>query len=152
MRKFKLEKILVPIDFSDFSKEALDKALALAEDYAATVVVLHVMLEPQISMPYEVYVDWEKIKSEVSQDSEKHMSQLITDDLKQRFNIKPVTVWGDPALKILEVAKDEGVDLVVMATHGRTGLSRVFMGSVADRIVRKAHCPVMVIRSKHKET
>ncbi len=151
MKKLRLEKILVPVDFSDFSEEALHKGLGLAEDYGATLLVLHVMLEPQTSMPYEVYVDWEKIKAEVSEDSEKHMSRLITDDLKQRVNIEPIIAWGDPALKILQVAKDKGVDLIVMATHGRTGLSRVFMGSVADRIVRKAHCPVMVIRSREGE-
>jgi len=149
MSKFEPKKILVPVDFSEFSQDALQSAAEIAELRNANVTVMHVMVEPQTSVPYEVYIDWQKVKDEIKVDAQK-----LLDEMTEKAGINGMTervlVWGEPATVISEAARNENFDLIVMATHGRTGLTRLFLGSVAENVIRHAPCPVLVMRGAEK--
>lgn len=150
MKKFEPKKILVPVDFSDFSQDALKTAAEIAELRHAHVTVMHVMMEPQTSVPYEVYIDWQKVKDDMKVDAEKMLGEIAE---KAGINgmTERVLVWGEPANVITEAAQNENFDLIVMATHGRTGLTRLFLGSVAEKVIRHSPCPVLVMRGKESE-
>jgi len=108
---------------------------------------MHVMEEPQASVPYEVYIDWQKVKDDMKVDAEK-----LLDEITAKAGINGMTervlVWGEPANVITEAAENENFDLIVMATHGRTGLTRLFLGSVAEKVIRHSPCPVLVMRGE----
>ena len=145
MKKFEPKKILVPVDFSEFSEEALRSAVDIAELRHAKLTIMHVMVKPETSVAYEIYIDWQKIKDDMKVDAEKMLNEMTE---KAGINGMPesVLVWGDPAQVILDSAQNDNFDLIVMATHGRTGLTRLFLGSVAEKVIRHAPCPVLVMR------
>ncbi len=145
MKKFEPKKILVPVDFSDFSQDALKTAAEIAELRHAKITVMHVMVEPQTSVPYEVYIDWQKVKGDMKVDAEKLLGE-ITEKAGINGMTERVLVWGEPSNVIAETAQNENFDLIVMATHGRTGLTRLFLGSVAEKVIRHSPCPVLVMR------
>lgn len=145
MKKFDPKKILVPVDFSEFSEEALRSAAEIAELRHAKLTIMHVMVEPQTSVPYEVYIDWQKVKDDMKADAEKMLSEM-TEKAGINGMSERVLVWGEPAHVITDSAQNENFDLIVMATHGRTGLPRLFLGSVAEKVIRHAPCPVLVMR------
>ena len=150
MKKFEPKKILVPVDFSDFSQDALKAAAEIAELRHANLTVMHVMVEPQASIPYEVYIDWPKVKNDMKVDAEKLLGE-ITDKAGINGMTERVLVWGEPVTVITEAAQNENFDLIVMATHGRTGLTRLFLGSVAEKVIRHSPCPVLVMRGNEYE-
>jgi len=149
MKKFVPKKILVPVDFSDFSKGALVTAADIATNLpGAEITVLHVMAEPQASVPYEVYVDWQKVKNDIKADAERMLKQMVErNGIAQRAQTR--LLWGDPSSLIVKVAKEGNFDVIVMATHGRTGINRLFMGSVAESVMRHSPCPVLVLREEY---
>jgi len=147
MKKFAPKKILVPVDFSEFSEDALEAAEGIAELRGAKITILHVMVEPQTSVPYEVYVDWQKVKNDIRVDAEKMLGEMIV-KAKLNGSADKRLEWGEPSTLITKLAKEESFDIIVMATHGRTGLSRLFLGSVAENVIRHASCPVLVMRTK----
>ena len=141
-----IKKILVPIDFSTQSATALGFAESLAADRGATLLITHVREQPDIyaetgfggyPLPQDeaetrrALSDMRPINSEVS-----YCHQLLT---------------GYPADELAEYARRESVDLIVMGTHGRTGLSRLLMGSVAEAVVRHSPCPVLTIKQPDTE-
>lgn len=141
MSWFKGRKILVPIDFSDEADAAVDTALELAPD-AGGVLVLHVAPDLNVLEPGIV---WGEINDESRREN-------LVKSFEQRFadpkykNLKFEVLFGDPGHQIAEYAKDVNAGLIVMPSHGRTGLSHLLIGSVAERVVRFAQCPVMVLR------
>lgn len=145
MKKFEPKKILVPVDFSDFSEKALESAAEIAELRGAKITVVHVMVEPQTSVPYEVYIDWKKVREEIATDAVKLLDEMI-EKAGVKGEVERLTVWGEPAGVVNDLAEKGDFDLIVMATHGRTGLSRLFLGSVAENVIRHAKCPVLVMR------
>jgi nucleotide-binding universal stress UspA family protein len=136
-----MQTILHPTDFSVNSGHALQMAASLARDYGAQLVVLHVH-----SIPVAVYGYGEGIVPPTAEG---------TDELTDKLNaINPPgvvvshhLVEGNPVEEVLRTAKEMNADLIVMGTHGRRGLSRFLMGSVAELVVRRAPCPVLTIRS-----
>jgi len=134
--------ILHPTDFSDRSAHALRLACSLARDYGARLVVLHVAEPPP--PPYEQGV---MLPTSVDLDEERaDLERLAVPDddvirVERRFE------KGDPATVTLRVADEVRADLIVMGTHGRTGLSRLLMGSVAEQVVRRARCPVLTVKT-----
>ncbi|MBK8480859.1 MAG: universal stress protein [Proteobacteria bacterium] len=148
---FRAAKILVPTDFSACSRLALDYALFFAEHLGSQIDLLHVWEPPRYVIP-EVTV---QLPGEVRQSlasfaraaAGKEMNELLAllaapDHVQVRGRLES----GDPTETVVELAAREGFELVVMGTHGRTGLSHVFLGSVAEKIVRRASCPVLTIR------
>lgn len=142
-------RILSPVDFHENSLAALEYAAQFARQYDATVYLLHVIPTDELHLHRDVYrpeegggadVRWaEKVSKEKLQEiAQRHLSGGIRHEI--------ITRVGDAAKSILEVAEEVGAELIVLATHGRTGLSHFFLGSVAERVVREAPCPVLTLR------
>jgi len=134
--------ILHPTDFSEYSEHALRTACALARDYGARLVPLHVAASPTIGYAEGI----------IPPDPESYL-EAVRDQLA-RLDVPDVGIQpdrrleeGDPVSEILRVARETGADLIVMGTHGRTGLSRLLMGSVAELVVRRSSCPVLTVKT-----
>jgi len=136
-----IHTILHPTDFSDRSALALPVASALARDYGARLVVLHVAAPPAVAYTEGVFVpeDHEAALAEARRQLELLQAPGVA--AERRFE------EGDPVAGILRVAEEIHSDLIVMGTHGRTGLGRLFMGSVAEQVLRKAPCPVLTLKA-----
>jgi nucleotide-binding universal stress UspA family protein len=140
--------ILVPVDFSEHSQRALDSAKTLAEKFGASIHLLTVVPDPfvlpdpsswYVPVPPE-YVDG------LRRDAEDHLRGLLTPDERNRFRAHSAMLFGNASASILEYIERESIDLVVMGTHGRGGIARAVMGSVAEKVVRSAPCPVLTVR------
>ena len=143
------QKILVPTDFSDFSQQALEFALALAEKFRAKLYVMHVWELPMTGslLPPEPYP--EAVLTEEQTAAAEHLTK-VTDELRASdFDAEPVFVFGKPYMEIVKAAADLDVDLIVLASHGRSGISRLVLGSVAEKVVRLAPCPVFTVKPQH---
>ena len=141
-----IHKILVPYDFSPHSEHALDWAIGLAEQYQARLELLHVIhiLPPVVDIAGDVYEHVEQAQLAAAQ---KHLETVLStkaDGSSVRFdsNVRR----GVPFQTICDEAATHKADLIVMGSHGRTGLSHVFIGSVAERVIRHAPCPVLVTK------
>lgn len=144
-----IRKILVPYDFSAHSKEALDWALELAEKWQATVEMMHVVhiLPPVVDIPNDIYADVER---DQIADAQQRLEAMRVEKTKgSQATIDIHVQRGVPFQSICEHAETQQTDLIVMGSHGRTGLSHVFIGSVAERVIRHAPCPVLV--TKHSD-
>jgi universal stress protein A len=134
-------KILFPTDFSPASTDALAWATSLARDSGATMVIIHVEEPPMAYGGGELYLDVEENDRE---ELRKALVNVVPLDADVPFEHKLLV--GDPATSICETAENEHADLIVMGTHGRTGLTRLLMGSVAEAVVRRANCPVLTVK------
>jgi universal stress protein A len=137
-------QILAPTDFSEYSQQAIQYARELAQKFGATLVLLHVVELPPY--PIEGLPPSQlggTLLDELEQQATRDLAQLLPKEAEVKV-VRRVVV-GIPYRKIVEVAEAEKVDLIVMATHGRTGLSHLVVGSVAERVVRTAPCPVLTI-------
>src|SRR5262249_46619147 len=136
--------ILHPTDFSDPAHASFQLACALASDMKARVIAFHVV--PPVAAYVDDLIDytaphhelkaWEKLRR-LQQTAEEGYGLDIELDVSE----------GEPAAEILKIARDRHCDLIVMGTHGRTGLRHLLMGSIAEKVIRKAGCPVLTVRS-----
>jgi universal stress protein A len=138
--------VLVPVDFSKESLLAAKFAVSLAQEYKASLYVLHVR-EPIPSYAQAEIVDFEEIQAKITQQVKADLSKVIPQKVKEGLMVEEILETGRPHHVIVEKAKQLGVDVIVIATHGRTGLAHVFLGSVAEMVIRHAPCPVFVIRN-----
>jgi nucleotide-binding universal stress UspA family protein len=134
-------KILFPTDFSHTGDAALKLATTLAREHDATLLVVHVEEPPAAYGVGEMYYG---MPEPVTEDLEKMLTQVVPTD--PEVPCEHLLVTGEPATAITRVAQDEGVEMIVMGTHGRTGLVRLLMGSVAEAVVRNATCPVLTYK------
>jgi nucleotide-binding universal stress UspA family protein len=135
-------KILYPTDFSTMGQTALEMATSLARDRDATLIIMHVEEPPIAYGGGELYYGIEEPDRE---ELKRMLAAVVPGDPEIPCDHR--LVIGTPATAIVETAEQENVELIVMATHGRTGLLRVLMGSVAEEVVRKAKCPVLTVKS-----
>lgn len=142
-------KILVPTDFSPTSQLAVNRAIALTEDYDAELVILHVVDDDLIST--HVQAEREMILKQLQTHALAEMKAMLPKDLVDNFHTIGAVKRGNPAKVIPAFAESHDCDLIVMGSHGRTGLGRVLLGSVADGVVRNAKCPVFIERAKQAE-
>lgn len=150
---FAPKRILVPTDFSSSSRAALDHAAGLADRFGATVVALHVWEPPTLLRTDEALSLSGQLYQTLSDMARKRASDQM--DLFLAPLIEHDGLWfrrqvqmGDPADTILDVAEVGQFDLIVMGTHGRTGLRRMILGSVAEQVSRRAACPVLTVRDQ----
>ncbi len=147
-----VKKILAPTDFSGPSQDAARTALDLADALETELIVMHVV-SPVPPFPgniapnapgFNIHTYQQDLVTQSGQELEGFVRRLGED----RGPIRPIVREGDPAGNIVEFAEKEGVDLIVIATKGRTGFTRFVFGSVAEKVVRHAPCPVLVIPSE----
>lgn len=146
-----IKKVLCPVDFSEFSKKAFEYALSLSTHYKAQLYVQHVIEPVTVLFTYENLPGWREVYAEFRAGAEEALEKLIASGDGQQVRPKTVLQVGDPADTILKFAQKEVVDLIVMGTHGRRGLDRLVTGSVTERVLRKAHCPVLAVRKPAHE-
>lgn len=141
-------RILVPTDFSGPSDAALDCARLLALRFGATIHLLHVLEDPQVEGPFgsEVFVsEPAEARAVRLKDARERLGHRVSAYDRDHKRVTTEVLFGAVARRIVHYADDNGFDLIVMGTHGRTGIAHLLMGSVAERVVRSAACPVITV-------
>ncbi|MEE9487642.1 MAG: universal stress protein [Candidatus Brocadiales bacterium] len=142
-----IKRILCPVDYSVSSSEAMKYAAHIAGEEGAKVYLIHVI--DVRSYGHESPLDLEMPKP--SQENVDRMKKELVEDLFQEkggkgVEVEAMVVMGKPVEEILKAAKEQKIDMIVMGTHGRTGIPHVIVGSVAENVIRKAPCPVLTVR------
>jgi nucleotide-binding universal stress UspA family protein len=148
-----LQNILLATDFSDPSATALDHAKALAEAFKARIHVLHVLEDLAAhAWTTEVYVAaLPGVHDEMERQARERLAAIFTPEEGTRFQVRAELRTGSPFVEIVRYAREEHIDLIVMGTHGRGPIAHMLLGSVAERVVRKAPCPVLTVRQPQHE-
>jgi len=142
-----MKRILFPIDFTKNASKILPYVLSVSEKYDSMIYLLHVIEElPKWgSGIYMPHIPWDQYQKEALKGAEKDLDRVREGQLQSCPNFQKRILSGDPAQEILKTIELEGIDLVIMGTHGRKGLEHVFFGSVAENVVKKSPVPVLTI-------
>ncbi len=146
----RIRRILHPSDFSRASAAAFAKAVDMAKTNRAELVVVHV-LSPFVPFGGEEYSSpkvYQELEARSRAQAQKDLNVLVAKAKKAGTRAKSLLTEGIPHEQILRAARSKRAELVVLGTHGRTGLARFFLGSVASRVVSMARCPVLTVRGK----
>lgn len=141
-----IKTILFPTDFSHTGDAALAMATALARDSGAKLLIVHVEEPPVAYGGGEMYYG---VPEPATEDLRRMLHEVTPTDPDVPYEHRLIS--GEPAAAISRLAESEHVDLIVLGTHGRTGLTRLLMGSVAEAVVRRAHCPVLTYKQPTKQ-
>ncbi len=142
----KIDKILFPIDFSEEFETLLPWVSTFVNSFDATLYVLFVAQDLRdFSSFYVPHGNLQQFQEEALKSAQQKMSRTAKETFKAFKKVEARVAQGSPADKIIDTAKNEGVDLIIMGTHGRKGLERAIFGSVCDKVVRFAPCPVLTI-------
>ncbi|MBE0502171.1 MAG: universal stress protein [Desulfuromonadales bacterium] len=145
MKDFK--SILFATDFSESSDHAFDYAFTVAKKFNARLIVLHIINElADLRGFYVPHISIDKLEEEMAESAGNMMDKFIKMHTKGYDRVESLVVPGIPYDEILKKAEEESVDMIVLGTHGRTGLDHVLFGSTAEKVVRKSNVPVMTIR------
>jgi nucleotide-binding universal stress UspA family protein len=151
-RVINLKKILVPIDFSEFSKNALKYAVPFAKQFDAQILLLYVV-EPTI-YPADFsfgQIGFPSVEEEMRKRGADELNKLAKTEIQDIVKSRTRVETGKAFFEINKVAKQEDVDLIIIATHGHSGIEHAIFGSTAEKVVRKAPCPVLSIRTPEHE-
>ncbi len=144
--------ILIAVDFSDSSDNAFRLALSMAKKFSAKLLVLHVINEPvDLRGFYVPHISFEKLEEEIEEGAKKMMESVCRRNLHDFENFECLIVPGLPYEQIIGQADEKSADLIVLGTHGRTGLDHVLFGSTAEKVVRKSSLPVLTVRLEEPE-
>jgi nucleotide-binding universal stress UspA family protein len=151
MRTAAWKRICCPVDFSDASRGAMEVGADLARRFGAALVLLHAYPVPGYTFPDGSVVASPRMMQELADQAARHLGDWgKAAEALGNTQVSTATAVGEPAAEIVRYAVEQGVDLLVLGTHGRTGLEHALMGSVAERVVRRARCPVLTVRSEEK--
>jgi nucleotide-binding universal stress UspA family protein len=141
-------RILVATDLTKASEPAVNRAIGLARSSDAELLITHAYQPPSVvqadSFASGIYAEWDRT---MRSNAEEQLRPIVEDAKRQGVKAIAIVVSGVPYDAISETAREKGADLVVMGTHGRTGVSRFFLGSVASRVISTAPCPVLTVRA-----
>jgi len=148
-----IKKILAPIDFSEHSMEAMRGAMELAKDLGASEVhLMHVIAPQQSFIPSTIEQNRELAReSAMLEQAEQELARIKKDELGDSKKVITFAVVGAPVQKLAEYAKEQEIDLIMVATHGRTGGERLLLGSVTEKLLRIAPCSVLVYRHRERQ-
>ena len=148
-----LAHVLVATDFSDASASALKYARELARTFGARLHVLHVIENPIVYTGVEaVGVNFQQLQADLEAGARNTLNRIVTaEDREQLKAVMPIRRGSSPAFEIADYAKTEAIDIIVMGTHGRGLMGHLLMGSVAEKVVRIAPCPVLTVRHPEHE-
>lgn len=144
-----IKRILVPIDFSGDSLHALAYASELATAFSAEILLLYVVEPIYYATPADMYAANANVAALLEEQrhaAEEQFARIVARRGAKGPRLRTVIKTGSASQVIVDSAKDERADVIVMSTHGRTGLAHMFMGSVAEKVVRTAACPVLTVR------
>jgi len=145
------QKILCSTDFSEPSYAALKTAEELALHFSADLVIVHVVLPIPTTQVLPTgapsHFNIAMYEKQLQESAEQSLDKVIHEKVSDKVRVHPVVTLGQAADRIVETAKDEQIDLIVMATHGRTGWRHFVFGSVAERVLRLAPCPVLTVHA-----
>ena len=147
-------QILAPTDFSHHAEAAVKSAFELADQFGATVHLLHVLAEPVTAIapePIVVAAPPPEFYKEAEKSCLDALQKLVDEIGRPSVKVEKKVLWGSSVDGVLEYAAKNGIDLIVISTHGRSGLAHVLLGSVAESIVRHATCPVLTLRDTRKD-
>jgi len=144
----KLQRILVPIDFSDHSKSALKYAISFAQQFKASIDLIYVV-EPTV-YPADFsfgQIGFPNVEEELQVHGNEELENLIKKEIGSKVGARKVVRTGKPFYEINQYALERSIDLIIIATHGHSGMEHILFGSTAEKVVRKAPCPVLVVRT-----
>jgi nucleotide-binding universal stress UspA family protein len=144
-----IQRILFPIDLTENSLKVLPYVLSASERYNSTICLLHVIEDFGTWGASGVAASYDE--KEALDEAEAEMDKVCEEQLESCPSFQKMIVHGNPAMEILKAIKTEGIDLVVMGTHGRKGASHVFFGSVAESVIKSSPVPVLVVNSRKEE-
>lgn len=147
----KINKILVPIDFSDYSKSALRYAVNFAKLFNAEILLIYVV-EPVIYPPdFSMgQIAIPTVATEFDERAREELNKLAKNEIPQEIRVTTLIKSGKPFVEIIDTASEADVDLIIIATHGHSGVEHILFGSTAEKVVRKAPCPVLTLREPVK--
>jgi len=147
-----IKTILFPTDFSQGARAAMDYALSMAQDYDAKLILLYVIQDISIA---EWYIPSTISAADLVEDMQKsaarEMEKWGAETAAKVKNVEKLVVRGVPFVEIIRTAKEKNADLIVIGTHGRTGIDHMLFGSTAEKVVRKSGCPVLTVRMSGRE-
>jgi glycine betaine transporter len=146
-----IKNILCPIDYSMYSEKALNYAIEIAEKYGSKLYVIHVLDMRVYDMNESELYNFNIIDESTIEELRDRLLKCVKEDVRSKIPVETIIVQGVPFVEIIKAAKDHTIDLIVMGTHGRTGISHAIIGSVAEKVVRKAPCPVLTVRRTEHE-
>jgi len=146
---FKIHTILCPVDFSDASRKAVQYAKEFASSMGSVVHLLNVV-EPR-PMAVDITLNYVPLEEDLEQAAEEDLQVILQEFQLAGLKVESSIEIGNPSDVILDKSKDLDVNLVIMGSHGKKGLSRLIMGSVAETVVRKANCPVLIVKAEERE-
>lgn len=146
-----IKNILFPTDFSENSDYAFGYALDLARKYGAKLHIVHVIHELiDVTGFYVPHISIDKLQEDMIKSAEEMMKKFCREKIGDFKDYETTSIIGLPHIEILRIAEEKGVSMIVMGTHGRTGIDRVLFGSTAEKVVKKASCPVLTVRHPGK--
>ncbi len=143
-----IKRILFPTDFLQGAKEAIGYAAEFAKKYNARLYIIHVIHDvTKASGLYVPHVGMDEVLKSLNEEAEKEIKRVYLEELRGYDNVEYAVLRGIPYEEIVRFAEDNDIDMIVMASHGRRGLDRLFFGSVAEKVVKYAKCPVLVVKA-----
>jgi nucleotide-binding universal stress UspA family protein len=141
------KEIVVATDFSEYSLRAIEYGAEIAAKFESHVTLVYVV-EPVLQTADLTWttVDFEELNKSHREMAEKQIGKIVEEKFPKGVRCDTAVLFGKPFVEILKCAKDRGADLIVMATHGRGAISHLLMGSTAEKVVRKAPCPVLTVK------
>jgi universal stress protein A len=149
-RLIKLKTILVPIDFSESSKQSLKYAIAFAEQFQASLNLLHVVEFSMVGSDLGA-IELSRIEADFVENATRQLDEWVRKEVGARVPAEPIVRSGRPYAEIVDVAETSAADLIIIATHGHSSLAHVLLGSTVERVVRHAPCPVLVVRRQEHD-
>lgn len=145
----RIHTILCPVDFSDASRKSVQYAREFARSMGASIYLLNVV-EPR-PMAVDITLNYVPLEEDLEKAAAEDLHAILQELHQEGLTAECGVEFGNPADVILEQADEHDVNLVIMGSHGKKGLSRLIMGSVAETVVRKANCPVLIVKAEEKE-
>ena len=147
-----IKTILFPTDFSNGARAAMDHAISLAKDYNAKLILLYVIQDISIAEWYiPSSISAADLVADMQKSASKEMEKWGAEVSGKVSSVEKMVVRGVPFVEIIKTAKSKNADLIVIGTHGRTGIDHMLFGSTAEKVVRKSPCPVLTVRIAGKE-
>jgi nucleotide-binding universal stress UspA family protein len=147
-----LKRILVPTDFSESARHALTYAVSFAREYKAEIVLLHVVENLTVGYASDLFpVPMAEVFEEISGYAKIELGKLAAEVRSKGAEVREQVIQGKPSAEILRIAREEAADMIVLGTHGKGLLDQALFGSTAERVLRKAPCPVLTVRLSEHE-